>query len=113
MKNVKKDKVNLALYLTRARGKDTKEGGCIGVCDIPVISYFLPYGYYAPNETWQVLLDPNTHVQTESFISLVVQLVPEYTESFTDIKSHSIRVQLNSEQYIEQFGDHIKKNKSV
>jgi len=108
---VKNDVVNIALYFTRARGKDTKEGSCLGVCDLDVSSFYVPYGYYAPWDKWEVLLDPNTKKPTSSFVRLIVQLVPEDVECFADMTNETIRILPNTKQYIEQFGTHLRKNK--
>jgi len=109
--DVKTGRVNIAVYAIRTRGKDTKEGGCIGTCNLNVGTFFVPYGYHAPWDKWEVLLDPNTGQNTTSFIHLVVQLVPEDVESFADLDKETIRILPNKKQYIEQFGTHIKKNK--
>ena len=133
--DVKTGRVNIAVYAIRTRGKDTKEGGCIGTCNLDVGTFYVPYGYHAPWDKWEVLLDPNTGQNTTSFIHLVVQLVPEGmcciqilmvkakvshahgfsvrsdVESFADLDKETIRILPNKKQYIEQFGTHIKKNK--
>lgn len=111
--DVKTDCVNISLNITKQRGKDkeVKDGGIVGTCDLEVSSFYVPYGYYAPWEKWEVLLDPNTKNPTTSFVRLIVQLLPSDIESFADLNHETIRILPNSKQYIEQFGAHLKKNK--
>jgi len=103
---VKNDVIKIALHMKRG-----KEGVCLGICNLDVHTYYVPYGYYAPMDKWQVLLDPNTKLPTESFVRLIVQLVPNNIESFANLGNETIRILPNTKQYIEQFGTHLKKNK--
>ena len=79
VKDIKTDTINIAVYFTRIRGKDTKEGGCVGKADIEVKSLQVNYGYKAPWDRWEPLYDPNNKSDSkpESFIRIIVQLVPE------------------------------------
>jgi len=104
--DARNDTVRIALHQRRGR-----EATCIGICNLEVNSYYVPYGYYAPMDKWQVLMEPNTNQPTESFVRLIVQLVPENIESFANLANETIRILPNTKQYIEQFGAHLKKNK--
>jgi len=105
------DFVKIAVYITLMKGKETREGSCVGVCELDVRDFYAPNGYYCPLTTWVVLKNPSNSQPTESFVNIAVQLVPDNVESFTDLKNQTVRILPDTERYIEQFGDHIPKNK--
>ena len=85
--DVKTGQVNIAVYMMRNKGKDHREGSCLGTCSLDVSSFYVAYGYHAPWDKWEVLLDPKNNQTSNCFVHLIAQLVPEGTSNLIRLLS--------------------------